>query len=155
MPPPDSTQSEGKSCVVQLSNTEKQQTLDRASPTQKCTHTHASQTLLTQSDCSKIVENEVSGHSLNPTVVPSHAESASVSVLDSSNNTCNAKQQYDSQTCTGFQTICLGKVKLASHQRKGCLVMVIDRCNFPYEPLSWSIYQVYIITPWTLCWASG
>jgi hypothetical protein len=123
-PPQEDTQSEGKSCATLLSNTE-QQTLDRASPTQKCTHTHASQTLLTQSDCSEIVENEISGNSLDPTFVSSHA-SAGVSVLDSSDNTCNAKQQHASHTRTGFRTVCLGKVKLAFRQRDGRLVMVID-----------------------------
>ena len=97
MPPPDSTQSEGKSCVVQLSDTEKQQQLDCASPTQKCTHTHASQTLLTQIDCSKIVENDSSGNSLNTTVVPS-CELASVSEIDSCNNTCNAMQQHHDES---------------------------------------------------------
>jgi hypothetical protein len=123
-PPPEDTQSEGKSCAMLLPNTE-QQTLDRASPTQKCTHTHAYQTLPTQSDCSEIVENEISGNSLDPTFVPSH-ESAGVSVLDSSDNTCNAKQQNASYTRTGFRTICLGKVKLAFRQRDGRLVMVIN-----------------------------
>jgi hypothetical protein len=114
-PPPDGTQSEGKSCVAQLSNTEMKQKLDHVSPTQKCTHTHASQTLLTQSDCSEIAENEVSGNLLDPTVVPSH-KSVSVSVLDSSDNTCNTKKQHNSHTRTSFQTVCLGKVKLASRQ---------------------------------------
>ena len=102
-------------------------------PVPSCTHLFDS----SQGNHSNIKENNAMGHSFDANFVSSHT-SASVSVLDRNDNTCNAKHIHENtlkeicsdDTCTDTHsfasTHCLGRAKVISHHRDGPIIMIID-----------------------------
>ena len=88
IPASNSTPNEGKSIITSLSKTMKQQRLvASASPVPSCTHIIDS----LQGKHSNIKENNAMGHPFDANFVFLHTL-VSVSVLDSNDNTCNAKK---------------------------------------------------------------
>ena len=107
----NSTLSEGKSLITSLSNTMKQQRLASMSPVPSCTHIIDS----FQGNHSNIKENNTMGHPFDANFVFSHTL-VSVSVLDSNDNTCNAKQICENMQTENLPedthtTHCLGRAK--------------------------------------------